>query len=91
VTLRFYRDASRSQTPVSTPQHPIIPAFPSEQNKKSSFFTEKTQKFANFFNQVSILNKTFILRQMLSDKNKLPRLPSSQLSNIHGKDQGPVS
>ena len=55
VTLRFYRDASRSQTPVSTPQHPSLPNFPTttadnSNNKKSSFFTEKTQKFANFFN-----------------------------------------
>ena len=45
--MRFYRDASRSQTPVSTPQHQIAPAI-QQPDKKSFFFTDKT-KFGNFF------------------------------------------
>ena len=51
MTLRFYRDASRSQTPVSTPQQPVALPVNHEGGgnaKKSFFFTDKT-KFGHYF------------------------------------------
>lgn len=47
VTLKFYRDNSRSQTPVSTPQNPNAPT----ESAKKSFFGEKS-KLGNFFSNV---------------------------------------
>ena len=89
VTLRFYRDASRSQTPVSTPQHPSLPAFPSDY-KKSSFFTEKTAKFANFFNQASTSQPELTLtskpKQLRAEAKEMVRsLQASRSSLENGK------
>ena len=89
MTLRFYRDASRSQTPVSTPQHPSLPAFPSD-NKKSSFFTDKTAKFANFFNQASTsqpeLTFTTKPKQLRAEAKEMVRsLQASRSSLENGK------